>query len=79
MGYQISRIQDIGQFVLKSDVLYGFAYIMLYRNGFELETFLDISLFKWDVSQPPLIFIAREIIHKFVIPFPVWIIPFSVL
>ena len=37
---------------------------MLYRNEFELETFLKMSTLKWDVSQPLKMFITREIIHK---------------
>ena len=37
---------------------------MLYRNGFELETLIEMSPFKWDVSQPSKMSIAREVIHK---------------
>ena len=37
---------------------------MLYRDGFELGTVLKMSPSKWDVSQPPKMFIANDIIHK---------------
>ena len=37
---------------------------MLYRDGFELGTVLKMSPLKWDVSQPPKMFIAKDIIHK---------------
>ena len=41
-----------------------FASLMLYRNGFEPETCQRKSPWKWDVSQPSKIFIAREIMNK---------------
>ena len=51
MGYQISKISDIGQSnILNSDVSYCFTYI--YRNGVELEACLRILPLKWDKSQP---------------------------
>ena len=37
---------------------------MLYRNWFALETCLRMSPFKWDLSQPSKMFIAKEILSK---------------
>ena len=37
---------------------------MLYRNGFELGILLKMSPLKWDVSQPPKMSIAKDIIPK---------------
>ena len=70
IGYQILKKKlDIGQSrVLKSHVPYYFPYffgfIILYRNGSEHETCLTKSTLKEDISQPPRMFIAREIMHK---------------
>ena len=37
---------------------------MFYRNRFELEACLRMPPLKWDMSQPPKMFIAKEIMHK---------------
>ena len=37
---------------------------MFYRNGFELESCLRMSLLKCDRSQPNKMFTTREITHK---------------
>ena len=41
-----------------------FILLMLYGNGIELETCLRVSPCKWDMSQPPKVFIARVIMPK---------------
>ena len=68
MGYQISKISDIGQSnVLNSDVPYCFPYIsvlIFYRNGFELEALLRMSHLNWDMPKPSQMFKAREIMRK---------------
>ena len=64
MGYQILDIRYIGQSCLEIWCLTLISSLLLYRNGFELELFLNISPLKWGVTQPLKMFIAREIIHK---------------
>ena len=38
--------------------------LMFYKNGFELESCPKMSLLKWDMSKPPQMFIAIEIMYK---------------
>ena len=37
---------------------------MIYKNEFDLEACPRMSPLKWDMSQPPNMFIAREIMYK---------------
>ena len=69
MGYQILENLYIGQSLCleiwcPTLIYLYFCSLILYRNGFELETFLKMSTLKWDLSQPLRIFIAKEIIQN---------------
>ena len=69
LGYQNFKKMDIRQSrALKSHFQYHFAYsfgsVMLYRKGVEYKTCLRMSPLRWDISQPPEIFLARKIMHK---------------
>ena len=46
-------------------IYWYFGSLILYRNWFQLQACLRMSPFKWDIFQPSKMFIAREIMNKF--------------